>query len=1263
MSLKIDIEKIFADNTSYANPGQAVNQASSLNALSGDLYTDSKRFIYELLQNADDSSQNKEAVSVFIKTFDDYLVVAHSGRPFTPRDLQGICNVNNGTKKSDPTKTGYKGIGFKSVFGQSQRVIIYTNNEYFRFDSSYPFIWKWEGTKEGWQQHNDREFQFPWQIIPIATDRQDVLEPIDQYLQKIGAKVATIIQLKNPEETRQAVISLSQNLNMFLFLKNITNIYFDISTPISIEIDRTEQSKLNLKQNGTLKDSWLVNTVSLTVPGDLKDSLQEERNIPEKLLSAQTIELSLAAKVGSEGIVKLTAQERLLYSYLPTDETRYSIPVLVNTSFLTTANREALHADSKWNHWLFKNIAIEIFKWISKLVSSEFQYQAYRLIPEKTVLDLLGNEFNKGIKEAIETIPFILTNENELVRIEETIVDFTFLSENDFVGAAPVKSFIVGEGGNSIKKFAKNTGFGFDFKKLGASSFEWKDLYSFLTSQSFKKSYTIRNNIALIKHFKFLCDSHNIKEISTETLRNLPFIWDHKNGIKQPTQLCFPAADDQNWNTTESDLSFLHPKLQDWLLKEPELRVWLETLGMTEKTDITYITQTILPHIESYVTLENAIQSIQDLFILFRKGELKEELIKRLSKIKLLTKLGSLVSADECFLSDFYSPRLKLEEILQADIFVSIAYCSKNADRDEWKRFFKMLGAKEGISILLYSPKHSDKELIQSGFYSEYFKTDDKKFKPFITTFTSDTYQDINTLDYIHFTENNPKFAVRFWCDFIENNSTDTIDSPAVAFWGEPGRPGRIGGNKVENYIPWFVSNRNCIPVASGECRKSNSVLLNTTEIISIAGPYLPVFDGPELPSNWKSFLRFRTSLGLQDYLDLLTNISLDIDDKGRIKSENHKRIQSIYTLLLQQFINWSSDDISKVEEWATAGCLLNTKRQFTNANTLKYFLDGNEAIFQDQFNFLALSAENRNHPNIEDFLSFFKVNILRQSDFELEYTRKEVCSGLIKHLKVIAPYFKIWIENEVTDEKTTEYLENIQTKITALNIYQAEELKIKYAGIDFVKNVAIHFDEPNLFVTNPWSANSVLLKLSEVLCRYFYLVGHDKKLDFLLRSTLDEIRKYFAQENIIIPQGLHIVDPDVQNVEQISDVPTNSSSLKSFEEIENAINEGRIIPEEFFHTSRVNYEALKYAEGLISRAVNNVLEYLKALPEYDCTSNYMIAKSIIGGITKMGMTLQLSPGRPTITPYLSIIHLSLTFLNMLTLSFGVKMASIFLNK
>lgn len=85
--LMTTIQKIFDDNTSYNNPGQAANQADAITALSVDLYTDANRFIYELLQNADDSSCKADGVKVWIKVFKDELVVAHSGKVFDEKDI------------------------------------------------------------------------------------------------------------------------------------------------------------------------------------------------------------------------------------------------------------------------------------------------------------------------------------------------------------------------------------------------------------------------------------------------------------------------------------------------------------------------------------------------------------------------------------------------------------------------------------------------------------------------------------------------------------------------------------------------------------------------------------------------------------------------------------------------------------------------------------------------------------------------------------------------------------------------------------------------------------------------------------------------------------------------------------------------------------------------------------------------------------------------------------------------------------------------
>ena len=1193
MSLKPYIDKIFQEHTGYSTPGQAVNQASSLDDLSSDLYTDSKRFIYELLQNADDSSQNNETIKVWIKTFEDYLIVAHSGKPFSSRDLQGICNVNHGTKKSDPTKTGYKGIGFKSVFGQSEHVTIFTNSEYFRFDSSYQFGWKWKDSKEVWEQENDREFQFPWQIIPIFTEVGEVLKPIDQYIKAIDAKVATIIQLKNQQETREAIQVLSKNLNMFLFLRNISGIDFDIQTPtVSIEIDRTIKNKISLKEGGLLKTTWLIKTLNLTVPDNLKTSLQDERNIPDKLLKADTIELSMAAELAKDGIKKLSPQDKLLYSYLPTDETRYSLPILVNTSFLTTASREKLHADSKWNQWLFKTIPLEIFKWISELVTSEYEYQAYQLIPDRSVInDLLASAFNSGVDEGLKSIPFIITNEKEIVKIENAIIDFTFLSDKDFIGRNPIKNFI-NQNQNDKEKFAANTGFGPTFKKLGAASFGWDDTLSLFKSQSFSDVLSIDNNIKLIKHLKILYESEKQSEVSTNFLKQLPFIRDHKAKLNIPPNVCFPSPDDQNWDDPKSVLSFLHPKLKEWLTQEGEMRVWLETLGMLEKTDITYIHQTLIPNIESYVTLQNAIQTIQDLFLLYRKNQLKEDLLNRLSRIKLLTQKGTIQIAEECYLSDFYSPRLEIEEVLDIDVFVSEEYCTDKADKDEWKRFLKMLGVKEGISSVSESEPQNTVKLKQLGYYTGYFEVDDKKFSPFLSTFIGDTYVNISSLNFLQLTVNNYEFAISFWSDFVLNYSPDLIASPATTFWGNPGRPGRMTGSEVENYIPWFIKNHDCIPVATHKCKKASSVLLNTKEAESIAGKYLPVFSGPELTPDWKSFFDFRTNLELSDYLDLLDNIFLDFDSDRVISKDNHNRIQSVYALILDECPNWSSEDISLVEDWSQTGRLLNTKRQFTECNKIKCFIDGNDAIFQEQFHFLSLNAENKKHQNLETLLTLFNVTILRQSDFELIPEDEETCPSLEERLKGVIPYFKIWIEHESNGEGETEVLSNLLDRVNKVKIYQATELKITYPSIDFSKNVNVHFDKLNLYVTNPWRTNSVLLKLPEVLTRYFYLLGHEKKLDFLLRSNEKEILDYFSQENIDLPDEL-------KNL-------LNDSGLS---------NEGNI-QKEYFHSPGRNFE---WIEKRIPQAVKKVLDYLKTLSEYDCTNSYQIAPSIIGGITKNG--------------------------------------------
>lgn len=81
-----------------------------------DLYPDSAHFIYELLQNAEDTGAT-EAQFTLSKTG---LVFEHNGRTFEPKDIYAITDIGEGTKANDDDKIGRFGVGFKAVFAYSE---------------------------------------------------------------------------------------------------------------------------------------------------------------------------------------------------------------------------------------------------------------------------------------------------------------------------------------------------------------------------------------------------------------------------------------------------------------------------------------------------------------------------------------------------------------------------------------------------------------------------------------------------------------------------------------------------------------------------------------------------------------------------------------------------------------------------------------------------------------------------------------------------------------------------------------------------------------------------------------------------------------------------------------------------------------------------------------------------------------------------------------------------------------------------------------
>ena len=106
------IKKLQRERTDYKYASQVRTIAKSLIQLSVGIYTEPERFVYELLQNAVDafSDTNNDTLEILIRAEKDRFVFMHNGKPFSEKDVEGICDVGNGTKAKDSKKIGYKGI-------------------------------------------------------------------------------------------------------------------------------------------------------------------------------------------------------------------------------------------------------------------------------------------------------------------------------------------------------------------------------------------------------------------------------------------------------------------------------------------------------------------------------------------------------------------------------------------------------------------------------------------------------------------------------------------------------------------------------------------------------------------------------------------------------------------------------------------------------------------------------------------------------------------------------------------------------------------------------------------------------------------------------------------------------------------------------------------------------------------------------------------------------------------------------------------------
>lgn len=477
----------------HTSPNTNAGMARLLGEVGQNLYTTKKRMFFELLQNADDAAPIN-GVKVKLQLDGEFFVLTHDGYAFNKHDFTSITSAARSTKSSNKKKTGYKGIGFKSVFTNSNSVFIKSGGFDFAFDKSLDIYNHFDDFYfQANEMENDPRRQaaflkkfapfranfdgvkdIPWQLLPVWTEGPSIEEKDTIFYQKENVAIALHMDRGTLSEYNQAIDEVFSEPRFMLFLRNTNRIQLMRGTSVlTIQKNLSEDGRYISLVNSFKEDKRSENFKVYTLDsiqvsdeafaaagvliqrkekinsrGDKENyfakidssgqELSEVPEVPDRITSATETTLSLAVLLDENGHVQTVGKDELsFYAFLPMNEQRFKFPFFINADFIPKSDREGVQSDNPWNYFLFYNIGKAIVSMVVENASVE-EKDYLNLLPTKELetssqdTSQLADSFNRGYKQALYSIKFILNDQEELAGTSEIIVDDSKLAE--FIG-------------------------------------------------------------------------------------------------------------------------------------------------------------------------------------------------------------------------------------------------------------------------------------------------------------------------------------------------------------------------------------------------------------------------------------------------------------------------------------------------------------------------------------------------------------------------------------------------------------------------------------------------------------------------------------------------------------------------------------------------------------------------------------------------------------------------------------------------------------
>jgi hypothetical protein len=1040
-ALQNTITSIFNENINNNSPFPAVNLANSVESLATDIYSEDKRFIYELIQNADDAALDEDS-NLSIQILNNYVIISHNGAPFNSRDIRGLCSIGLGTKTNDSTKTGYKGIGFKSVFGQPAGLVyVKSENTLFKFDREYSHKKGWNikwGNKLEWEERNGVTFNCPWQMMPILIDKVDDTE-LGKVLNNENYTVKTSIKIVDSQEIFHNINKFFGDAKFLLFLRRISRveIIFDKDT-ILFEKEKKNDNKeiISLFKNKQLLSNWYVRNWINDIPTDIQKELKSDPKTPKKIQSMEKTEISFALEINDtfDGIKLLKEGESTLYSYLPTNEAKYNIPFIVNCNFLLDPSREKIDKKRKWNKWLFHAIGYKTVECCSEFLANNLFETTYLSIlrngfyPETD--DNLVENFNVGLLTGLEKFAILKNRANQLCKLYEVALDHfnlyhvdpdlvnklsTFLNETEENAFFDANNII--EVNDSINPVLK----------LNPFVLAENNLKAFFSSDYAGKVINTASNYKILS---FLCSLES-KDPSgswfTVVTKN-QLIINQDGQLDFIKRVCFPLELDEIYDNELRNV-LINNDVYQLIKNDEELMSWLiNKLKVTDPGSIPFLEKEIIGNIQNVINDTNYLQITKFIFKLHNEKKLTEVHYLNLQELSLKTNKG-FVEANRCILSARYNPIIDFTSILPDQSYLSDNYLEIGTSA-EIRSFFKMLGVCEDIEFIK-KIKINSPNLPPAFVESSYiFAKEGHSHSTLIGVFYPNTPVThvpfyLQTFTFLEQTLNF-EFSKIFWSRLFTKykplkdrteKSSRIYEKPKdyiiyrlgggleMSSLDEMGW-GRYPANSVyiNAYILWHIYNIKCIPTNKG-LKLANESYTNSKTINDLAGNFLPIISiDRDVPEEWNLILKLKTALSIDDLFTVLNYISDLVSNKGFLDKENEKRLGLLYNELMDRLDTDYTNIKQKIKHWAINGKLVGSAKKCFKACDLLHINSSGFENNNTNINTILLPKNVKtNSTHFIDLLEAFGIKIIDKFSFDAEILN-EIYYLKLQLLKLIGP-------------------------------------------------------------------------------------------------------------------------------------------------------------------------------------------------------------------------------------------------------------------